>query len=496
MSLWKDYLEKTPHQKVNPNILSYLANIDSLLSSDPKIASALLKELQAQRNSLKMIASENYSSFPVQLAMGNLLTDKYAEGHPHHRFYSGCESVDAIESLGVEYAKELFGAEHAYIQPHSGADANLIAYWAILIKEVETRAIDRLGRKTVFELSPEEYESIRQEFSKQRLLGMSLESGGHLTHGSRVNLSSKMFQITSYGVDPKTHLINYKEIEALALKVKPLILLAGYSAYSRLIDFSILREIADKVGAVFMVDMAHFAGLVAGKAMTGKYNPVPYADIVTSTTHKTLRGPRGGLILCKEAFKPFIDKGCPYAMGGPLPHVMAAKAIAFKEALQPEFQTYAKEVIANAQALSNRLQALGCSVLTGGTDNHLILIDVQKNFNLTGRQAENALFSVGLSLNRNTIPNDPNGPWYCAGIRLGTAALTTRGLKKREMEKIADILYDVLKGSTPFVDPVTHAKNLSKVVIDAQVKERAEREIRDLLEPFPLYPELEIKEKV
>ncbi len=298
-TLLENYFSKTPQAARKSATIAYLAELDHLLQSHPEIAKHILQELADQRSSLKLIASENYSSLSVQLAMGNLLTDKYCEGYPHHRFYAGCENVDAIEETAVEYAKKLFKADHAYVQPHSGADANLVAFWAILLEKVQTKEIEKLGQKTVDQLSREEYERVRQLLCNQKIMGLSLSSGGHLTHGFRHNVSSKMFQAIPYDVDPKTGLLDYAKIAEIAKAEKPLILLAGYSAYPRKIDFAKMREIADSVNATFMVDMAHFAGLVAGGVFTGNYNPIPFAHIVSSTTHKTLRGPRGGLVLCK-----------------------------------------------------------------------------------------------------------------------------------------------------------------------------------------------------
>jgi glycine hydroxymethyltransferase len=484
MSLVKNFLQTCADVENHLETIAYLANIDALSKKYPLVANTIINELQSQRNSLKLIASENYSSIAVQLAMGNLLTDKYAEGFPGHRFYAGCENVDSIESYAVESAKTLFGSDHAYVQPHSGADANLIAFWSILIKRIETPFIEKLGKKTIYNLTPDEFETVRKEFSKQKMLGLALDCGGHLTHGSPVNLSSKMMQALSYRVDATTGLIDYKNVEEIAMREKPLILLAGYSAYPRLIDFAIMREIADKCGATLLVDMAHFAGLVAGKALTGNFDPVPFAHIVTSTTHKTLRGPRGGLILCKDEYKPFVDKGCPFVLGGPLPHVIASKAICFQEALDPSFKTYAAQVILNAQALGDQLQSKGVNIITGGTDNHMILLDVQKNFGLNGRQAESVLQRIGFTINRNSIPNDPNGAWYCSGIRLGTPALTTRGFKKQEMQKIADILYDVLKATKPL--------DMAKATLDDKVRSHARGQIDELLLDKPLYPEIKI----
>jgi len=490
MSFLKSFLQNCENIDDNTATIAYLANLDNLLKSNPIIGKAVVRELTAQRSSLKLIASENYSSLNVQLAMGNLLTDKYAEGHPFHRFYAGCANIDIVESEAVKNAKNLFNSEHAYVQPHSGADANLVAFWAILIKRIESKEIEKLGKKSPYELTNAEYEVIRQKFAKEKMLGMSLDCGGHLTHGSRVNVSSKMFHAVSYGVNPKTHLIDYKEIEEITKRERPAILLAGYSAYPRLIDFSIMKEIAQKYGATLMTDMAHFSGLVAGKTLTGNHNPIPFSDIVTSTTHKTLRGPRGGLILCKDEYKDFVNKGCPYVLGGPLPHIIAAKAIAFQEASQTDFQSYANQVLINAKTLAETLIKKGVKLITGGTDNHLIVADVQSSFKITGRQAELSLASIGITLNRNSIPSDPNGPWYCAGIRLGSPALTTRQMKEQEMVKIANILYDQLKNTKPAVDPSSGKVSKAKVTVDEKVSNRLKSEVKELLDSFPLYPEI------
>ena len=388
VSYLKKYFHKVAESERTSAAIAYMASLDAVGAAYPEIAQSIVKELEDQRSHLKLIASENFSSLPVQLAMGNLLTDKYSEGFVGHRFYAGCENVDAIEGSANELAKKLFGAEHAYVQPHSGADANLVAFWAILIQRIQSKEIERLGKKTLDELTPEEYEQVRKLLVNQKMMGMALGSGGHLTHGYRHNISAKMMQSASYDVDPSTGLIDYDALAAQVKAEKPLILIAGYSAYPRLIDFARMREIADSVKAVLMVDMAHFAGLVAGKAMSGNYNPVPFAHIVTSTTHKTLRGPRGGLVLCKEEFREAVDKGCPVVLGGPLPHVMAAKAIAFKEALSPDFSRYARQVVENAKVLAESLMQKGVRVLTGGTDNHLLVFDVASTFKITGRQAE------------------------------------------------------------------------------------------------------------
>ncbi|MEX2305362.1 MAG: DegT/DnrJ/EryC1/StrS family aminotransferase, partial [Waddliaceae bacterium] len=310
------YLEN--HPKAESSAIAFIAALDHLEKSYPQVANHIIQELKDQRSNLKLIASENYSSLSVQLAMGNLLTDKYAEGHPYHRFYAGCDNVDALEDLAVSTLKKLFKAECAYVQPHSGADANLVALWSILIHRVQSRELEALGNKSVDELTAEEHEKIRKIMLDQKMMGMSLNSGGHLTHGYRHNVSSKMMQSVQYDVDPTTGRIEYHKLAEQVKKEKPLVLMVGYSSYPRLINFAKMREIADSTGAVLLVDMAHFAGLVAGGVFQGEYNPVPYADIVTSTTHKTLRGPRGGMILAKKEYEEVINKGCPLVLGGPL----------------------------------------------------------------------------------------------------------------------------------------------------------------------------------
>lgn len=485
------YLDKTPRDKINPAALSYLASLEHLENVCPPVAASIIKELKDQRAYLKMIASENYSSLAVQLAMGNLLTDKYAEGFAYHRFYAGCENIDAIEKLATDELINLFGSEGAYVQPHSGADANLVAFWSIIVQNVQNPEIEKLGKKSLDELTPEEYEKVRQLLVNQKVMGMSLNSGGHLTHGYRHNLSSKMMKAVHYDVDAKTELLDYAQIKEQVLKEKPLILLAGYSAYPRKINFAIMREIADSVGAVLMVDMAHFSGLVAGKVFTGEFDPVPWAHIVTSTTHKTLRGPRGGIILCKAEYQDAINKGCPLALGGPLPHVMAAKAIAFQEANTPSFRSYAQNVVNNSQALAASLLNEGCRLVTGGTDNHLLILDVSK-FGLTGRHAENVLRQAGITANRNSIPFDPNGPWYTSGVRLGTPATTTLGMGVEEMKEIGQVIANVLKNSKPDIVAKTGAPSKAQAVTDPATVEQAKSRVAQLLVKHPLYPEIEV----
>lgn len=490
MSYLNQYMKKTPEGQRHSAAIAYLAALDHVGKENPEIVRTIIKELKDQRTYLKLIASENYSSLATQLSMGNLLTDKYSEGYPGHRFYAGCENVDTIEAQAIEELKALYRCDHAYVQPHSGADANLVAFWSILVHRIQNKEVEALGKKSVDELSPEEYERIRELMLGQKVMGLSLSSGGHLTHGYRHNVSAKMFQAVSYDVNPKTQLIDYQELEGQVKREKPTILIAGYSAYPRLINFAKMRAIADTVGAVFMVDMAHFSGLVAGKVMTGEYDPVPYAHIVTSTTHKTLRGPRGGMILCQEEYREVIDKGCPLVLGGPLPHVMAAKAVAFREARTSAFQTYAKQVVKNAQALAERLLSRDVKLFTGGTDNHLLVFDVMSSFSLTGRQAELAMRDALMTVNRNAIPFDVNGPWYTSGVRIGTPALTSLGMQESEMHQIADLIVDLLKASKARMVAKTGKPSKAKVEIEEGMLTQVRSRVGALLKEFPLYPEL------
>ncbi len=488
----KIYLEKTEPDKIDPGFLAYLTSLAEVASVSPQIAASIVKELIDQRRNLKLIASENYSSLPTQLAMGNLLTDKYAEGFPGHRFYAGCDNVDLIESYACETACRLFGCDHAYVQPHSGADANLIAFWAILNARVQTPALEKLGVENPLRLSTEEWNKIRRDLGNQRLVGLDMFSGGHLTHGYRLNISGCLFESYSYSVNPETGLLDYDDIEKLVMKVKPLILLAGYSAYPRAINYRRLRAIADKVDAVFMVDMAHFAGLVAGGVFQGDFNPVPHAHIVTTTTHKTLRGPRGGMILCTKEFADYVDKGCPMVIGGPLPHVMAAKAVALSEACSDSFKEYAHRIVKNAQALAEACMREGMKVATNGTDNHLLLLDVYSSFNLTGRQAESVLRDCGITLNRNTLPFDPHGPWYTSGLRLGTPAVTTLGMGEAEMKEIAAIIKYILANTRP-ATAASGKPSKAKYIIEQEVREAARQRVQALLKDFPVYPELDLE---
>lgn len=491
MSRLFDYLDKTSREKQNTAAIAYLAALDQVSTVDPLIANRINQELIDQRSHLKLIASENFSSLAVQLAMGNLLTDKYAEGYAHHRFYAGCENVDIIEETAENELKKLYGVEHAYVQPHSGADANLVAFWAILVQKIQNPEVEKLGKKTLDELTPEEYERIRQLMLQTRILGLSLNSGGHLTHGYRHNISSKMMHAFAYEVDRETELLDYKAILEQAKQVKPTILLAGYSSHPRRINFAKMREIADAVGAILLVDMAHFSGLVAGKAFKGDYNPVPYAHLITSTTHKTLRGPRGGFILCHPEFAETVNKGCPLVLGGPLPHVMAAKAVAFKEANTPEFERYSQKIIDNSATMAEEFLKRGMRLITGGTENHMVIVDVGR-LGLTGRHAENALRAAILTVNRNAIPFDNNGPWYTSGIRLGTPAVTTLGMGKAEMIEIADIICDILTHTKP-VTAKTGQLSKAQCQTEPVVLQNAKKRVEHLLERFPLYPELEIE---
>ena len=407
-----------------------------LEKQDPNIQAVINQELARQRDKLEMIASENFVSQAVMEAQGSVLTNKYAEGYPGKRYYGGCENVDVIETLAIERAKRLFGAEHANVQPHSGSQANFGVYFALL-QPGDT------------------------------IVGMNLSHGGHLTHGSPVNVSGTYFNVVPYGVDAETQQIDYDEFRKIVLEAKPKLIIAGGSAYSRQIDFKKMADVAHEVDAIFMVDMAHFAGLVAAGLHP---NPVEYADIVTTTTHKTLRGPRGGMILCKEKYAKAIDKAIfPGIQGGPLMHVIAAKAVAFGEALQPEFKVYAQQVIDNAKALAAALQEKGLTIVSGGTDTHVMLVDVRST-GLTGKEAEHLLDEVGITCNKNTIPFDPASPFVTSGIRLGTPALTTRGLQVKDMEEIADIIAAVLNNPE-----------------DKAVHEEASKRVAALCEAYPLY---------
>ena len=476
--------------KLNPAMTAYVANLQQVAQVAPEIAADVVKELATQRRHLKLVASENYCSLNVQSAMGNLLTDKYAEGFPEHRYYGGCENIDAVEMTAADEAQKLFGADYAYVQPHAGCDANLVAYWAILSKKVETPTLEELGVKSLADLSAEQFDMLRKRFGNQKLMGLDYSCGGHLTHGYKMNVSARMFESHPYGVDEKTGLLDYDAIEKQAMEVKPLILLTGFSAYPRRVDFKRFRAIADKCGAVLMVDMAHFAGLVAGKVLTGDFDPVKWADVVTTTTHKTLRGPRGAMILCKEEFKDYVNKGCPMVLGGPLGHVMAAKAVAFKEARTPAFQQYAQNIVKNAQALAASCIEKGMRLQTGGTDNHLMLIDVT-TYGLTGKQAEAALFKCGVTANANALPYDKNGAWWTSGIRIGTPGLTTLGMDENDMKEVAGIIDTVLKGTKPGLTKEGKPAK-GKIVLDPAVEEEATGRVQKLLSKHVLYPELDL----
>ncbi len=401
---------------------------------DSEVFSACNDELTRQRHNIELIASENIVSKAVLLAAGSVLTNKYAEGYPAHRYYGGCEYVDVVEDIARERAKKLFGAEHANVQPHSGANANLAVFFALL-QPGDT------------------------------VMGMNLAHGGHLSHGSPVNISGKYFNIVPYGVTDDTHVIDYDEMERIALDCMPKLIVAGASAYARVIDFKRMREIADKVGAYLMVDIAHIAGLVAAGLHP---SPVPYADVVTTTTHKTLRGPRGGLILCREELAKQIDKAIfPGVQGGPLMHIIAAKAVAFGEALKPEFKEYQQQIVKNAAALANALKAEGFDLVSNGTDNHLMLLDLRK-FGITGKELEKRLDEVHITVNKNAIPNDPQSPFITSGVRIGTPAVTSRGFKESEMKLIAGWIKRV----------VTDFENS---------KETVAKEVMALCEKFPIY---------
>ena len=416
--------------------MDLLKNLDVV---DTEIQEAINKELSRQRDKLEMIASENIVSKAVMQAQGSVLTNKYAEGYPGKRYYGGCEYVDVVEQLAIDRAKKLFGAEYANVQPHSGAQANTAVYFALL-QPGDT------------------------------ILGMNLTDGGHLTHGSPVNISGKYFKIIPYGVDKETERIDYDELERLAKEHQPKLIVGGASAYSRVIDFERMAQIAKSVGAYLMIDMAHIAGLVAAGLHP---SPVPYADVVTTTTHKTLRGPRGGLILCRDAEfgKQFNKAIFPGIQGGPLMHVIAAKAVAFKEALSDEFKVYQQQVLDNAKALADELVKKGFRIVSGGTDNHLMLVDLRSK-NITGKEAQFLLDEIGITANRNTIPFEPLSPFVTSGIRLGTPALTTRGLKEEDIREVADIIADVIENRE-----------------DGAVIETAKAKVQAICKKFPLYEE-------
>jgi glycine hydroxymethyltransferase len=467
------------------------AALQVIAQVEPTIASAITGELHNQRSQLKLIASENYASPATLLAMGNWFSDKYAEGTVGHRFYAGCEYVDIVEARASELACELFGAQHAYVQPHSGIDANLVAFWSILARQVEAPELAKFGAKHVNDLSDADWETVRRTLGNQRLMGMSLDAGGHLTHGFRPNISGKMFDQRSYGTDPLTGLIDYAEVRRIAQEFRPLVIVAGYSAYPRRINFATMRAIADEVGAVLMVDMAHFAGLVAGKVFTGDFDPVPHAQVVTTTTHKSLRGPRGGMVMCQTEFAEFVDKGCPMVLGGPIANMMAAKAVAFAEALQPSFRDYAQAIVDNAAALAESLMRRGAKLVTNGTDNHLVLLDVAESFGVTGRQAESALLESAVVTNRNSVPRDPNGAWYSSGVRMGTPALTTLGMGPDEMDEVADIIVTILEATEP-TSTSWGEPSKAKYLLSAGVVEKSRARCADLLGRFPLYPTIQL----
>ncbi|GAB3303879.1 glycine hydroxymethyltransferase [Geodermatophilus aquaeductus] len=480
----------TPSFDASAASTAYRSALSVIAEVEPRVADAIGAELADQRASLKLIASENYASPAVLLTMGNWLSDKYAEGTVGHRFYAGCQNVDTVEALAAEHARELFGAPYAYVQPHSGIDANLVAFWAVLAQRVESPALERAGVRHVNDLTDEDWATLRHALGDQRMLGMSLDAGGHLTHGFRPNISGKMFAQSSYGTDPGTGLLDYDLVAARAREFRPLILMAGYSAYPRKVDFATMREIADEVGATLIVDMSHFAGLVAGKVFSGDFDPVPHAHVVTSTSHKSLRGPRGGFVLAQPEYADAVDRGCPMVLGGPLPHVMAAKAVAFAEARRPLFATYAQAVVDNAVSLADGLSRRGARLVTGGTDNHIVLLDVS-GYGLTGRQAESALLDAGIVTNRNAIPADPNGAWYTSGVRLGTPALTTRGFGAAEFDRTAELIVDVLSNTTPTATR-DGSPSKAKYVVDGGLAEKTRAAASELVAAHPLYPGLEL----
>jgi glycine hydroxymethyltransferase len=419
-----------------------MLNLDLLKQADPEIYESIVAELHREQNALEMIASENFVSLPVMQAMGSVMTNKYAEGLPNKRYYGGCEFVDKAEELAIARAKQLFGCDHVNVQPHSGAQANMAAFLAAGLQPGDT------------------------------VMGMDLSHGGHLTHGSPVNFSGLFYKIVSYGVNPETGRIDYENVREIARRERPKLIICGASAYARTIDFAKFREIADEVGALLMADIAHIAGLVA----TGLHpSPIPHCHFVTTTTHKTLRGPRGGMVMCQEPFAKALDKAVfPGLQGGPLMHVIAAKAVSFKEAMSPAFKQYSQQVIANAKALAAALMAEGIDIVSGGTDNHLMMLDL-RSLNMTGKDAQNLLEDIGITANKNTIPNDPQSPFITSGLRLGTPALTTRGFNEAAMTEVGRIIAAALK--------------------KRENKELLVKEVQALGQRFPLYPELAVAVK-
>jgi glycine hydroxymethyltransferase len=413
--------------------------LNFLDDADPEIASAIKDELERQRNGLELIAAENFTSLAVMEAYNNVMTNKYAEGYPGKRYYGGCTFVDVAENLARDRCKALFGAEHVNVQPHSGSQANMAVYLA-LVKPGET------------------------------VMGMALDHGGHLSHGSHVNFSGKIYNVVHYGVNKETEMLDYGEMLEIAKKCSPKIIVTGASAYPRTIDFKALREVADEVGAYLMADIAHIAGLVAAGVHP---SPIPYADVVTTTTHKTLRGPRGGVVMCKQEIAPAIDRAVfPGVQGGPLMHVIAAKAVAFKEASTPEFKRYQQQIVKNAGVIAKTLLDQNFELVSGGTDNHLMLVKLLK-MAYSGKDAEAALERAGITLNKNTIPFDPTSPFVTSGIRIGTPAVTTRGMEEKEMVQIANMIASVLRN-----------------IDDENVISRVKDEVTELCQRFPLYPEL------
>ena len=452
----------TKDNEIFHNILEEISKVS------PEVAKIAKNELERNRNYLNMIASENYPSLAAQYACSlPCFNTKYSEGRIGYRHYAGCENVDKLEQLATDLACKLFNAEFAFCQPSTGSDANITAYYAILNKKIIEPYLKEKEVKTVDQLSENDYEELRQLFLNQTLLSMDLGSGGHLTHGSRSNLSSKIFKVKHYPLNDLGY-IDYDIVRECSLKYRPLILLAGYSAYPRKINYKIMRGIADEVGAVLMVDMSHFSALVASKVYNGEYNPVEYADIVTSTSHKSLKNIRHSFILSKKEWKKYLNKACPNTMGGQLVNMLAGFTVGLQEALKPEYEEYGSQIVKNAKQLAETLMYRHACLLTSGTDNHMVLIDVRP-YGINGQEAEQKLYDIGITCNRNSLPNDENGPLKTSGIRLGTPALTTLGMKEKEMSVIANIIADTLEG-------INIEENKKKV--------------KELLEEFPLYPSI------
>lgn len=484
------YISLNKHNINNTAFIAFLAQLIEISKSSTFVVRSIINEIQDQRSNLKLIDSENYSSLSTQYAMGNLLTDNYAEGYAYSRNHSGENIADSIEEFACNEACKLFKAEHANVQPQSRAAANLLAYWAILSYKVQQPIIKDLHSNDATNISKNEWNMLRNEIGKQKLLGIDYYSGGNFVQKFNSVMSAQIFDTYTYSLSKMPGLINYDHISNFAKEINPLIIQIGYCAYPREIDFQKMRDIADSVNAILMVDMSHFAGLVASGIYSGKNNPVPYADIITSTTHKTLRGPRGGMVLCKKELGEFVDKVCSIVIGTPSPQITAAKAVALKEANNNEFTEYIKRMISNAKIIAKTFATEGVNVITGGTDNHIVLISVQP-FGITGLQAEKALRECKILLKRHTIPFDLYGPYYTSGLYISTPAITTLGIGKEEIKTITSLIQHILSNTTS-VKEKNSALSMEKYNLNDVSRKYVKEEIETILKKYVLYPELDI----